>query len=158
MQALELVPAEDLIADPVALAQAIEPLGAPHPRIPLPRTLYGGGRVNSMGFDLSDERELASLSSELLQNAGCDWLAKPLLGHERRGESERIEVRNPADRRDVVGHVIEATRLPEQPSLSRQACLPMLLENQKSNCADPWRALSPSMAVIQGPPCETLPR
>ena len=103
------VPAEDLIADPVALAQAIEPLGAPHPRIPLPRTLYGGGRVNSMGFDLSDERELASLSSELLQNAGCDWLAKPLLGHERRGESERIEVRNPADRRDVVGHVIEAT-------------------------------------------------
>src|SRR3990172_7936196 len=103
------VPAEDLIADPVALAQAIEPLGAPHPRIPLPRTLYGGGRVNSMWFDLSDERELASLSSELLQNAGCDWLAKPLLGHERRGESERIEVRNPADRRDVVGHVIEAT-------------------------------------------------
>src|SRR5208282_6743414 len=45
------VPIEALIADPVAAARAIEPVGAPHPKIALPRDLFAPARPNSAGLD-----------------------------------------------------------------------------------------------------------
>ena len=39
----------DLIADPVAVARRVQPLGAPHDRIAAPRDLYAPDRVNSRG-------------------------------------------------------------------------------------------------------------
>ena len=38
---------DDLVADPVEVARAIEPLGAPHPQIAAPAALYGPERRNS---------------------------------------------------------------------------------------------------------------
>src|SRR6202012_3948304 len=52
------IPVAELIADPVELASKVVPLGAPHAKIPLPRTLYGATRANSMGLDLSNEHRL----------------------------------------------------------------------------------------------------
>src|SRR3546814_5839721 len=54
----EEVPVDVLVADPVQAAQDIQPLGAPHDRIPLPRDLYrnADGRPNSAGIDLSNEQ------------------------------------------------------------------------------------------------------
>ena len=102
------VPVEALVADPVEAARAIEPIGAPHPRIALPRAMFGAERPNSAGLDLSDERRLASLSAVLLDGADAPLTAAPLLG-DREAAGEAREVRNPADCRDLVGRVVEAT-------------------------------------------------
>ncbi|HEY5299507.1 MAG TPA: bifunctional proline dehydrogenase/L-glutamate gamma-semialdehyde dehydrogenase PutA, partial [Acetobacteraceae bacterium] len=95
------VPIEALIADPVEQVRAFLPIGAPHPMIALPRDLFAPERRNSAGLDLSDERCLASLSSPLLASVGTSWRAGA-------GGATRA-IRNPADRRDVVGHVVDST-------------------------------------------------
>jgi RHH-type proline utilization regulon transcriptional repressor/proline dehydrogenase/delta 1-pyrroline-5-carboxylate dehydrogenase len=103
------VPVEALVADPVEAARAVEPVvGAPHPRIALPRALFGAERPNSAGLDLSDERRLASLAAVLVPGGGGPLSAAPLLG-DGVAAGEAREVRNPADRRDLVGRVVEAT-------------------------------------------------
>ncbi|MFL7900923.1 trifunctional transcriptional regulator/proline dehydrogenase/L-glutamate gamma-semialdehyde dehydrogenase [Azospirillum argentinense] len=102
------VPVDELVADPVAVARAIAPTGAPHALIALPRNLYAPERANSAGIDLSDETELARLSAALSASAEMTWTAAPLLADgERAGQAQ--PVRNPADRRDVVGSVTEAS-------------------------------------------------
>ncbi|MFT4193832.1 trifunctional transcriptional regulator/proline dehydrogenase/L-glutamate gamma-semialdehyde dehydrogenase [Ottowia sp.] len=104
------VPVDALIADPVAMAERIVPVGAPHDRIALPANLYrnaeGCGRANSPGLDLSNEQRLASLAPALLAGVAQAWRAAPA-GVEW-DEARTQPVRNPADRRDVVGQVIEA--------------------------------------------------
>lgn len=109
----EDVKVEDLVADPVEVASRIQPLGAPHDKIPLPRELYeaaGEKRANSQGLDLSNEHRLASLSAALLASAATTWQALPLLDQDSQTyPAERhLPVRNPADHRDVVGQVVEA--------------------------------------------------
>ena len=112
----ETIAVAALVADPVEEASKILPLGAPHAKIPLPRELYGAERVNSMGLDLSNEHRLASLSSALLASAHHGWRAVPMLTDDgasadpARAAAGAREVRNPADHRDVVGTVVEATR------------------------------------------------
>ncbi|MBI2319746.1 MAG: L-glutamate gamma-semialdehyde dehydrogenase, partial [Betaproteobacteria bacterium] len=103
------VPLEELIADPVAAAAAVEPRGAPHPRIAPPAALYGDARANSAGIDLSDESELGALAEAMARDRGRAWLAAPMLGADRRASGEPSEIRNPADRRDLVGSVAEAS-------------------------------------------------
>jgi len=102
---------EELVEDPVArietMAAAEGGCGLPHPRIPLPCALYGEARANSCGIDLANEHRLGSLSSALLGSAHADWRAQPMLGCAVR-ERAGVAVHNPADRRDIVGHVHEA--------------------------------------------------
>ncbi|CAB3765181.1 trifunctional transcriptional regulator/proline dehydrogenase/L-glutamate gamma-semialdehyde dehydrogenase [Paraburkholderia humisilvae] len=105
----ESVPVKDLVADPVEEASKIVPLGAPHAKIPLPRHLYGAERVNSMGLDLSNEHRLASLSSALLASAHHPWRATPMLADDAIAVGATRDVRNPADLRDIVGTVVDAT-------------------------------------------------
>ncbi len=59
------VPIDDLVADPVAVARAIQPIGAPHEKIAAPRDLYAPDRVNSRGLDFSDEQRLAKLAARV---------------------------------------------------------------------------------------------
>lgn len=103
------MPIDALIADPVEESAKIQPLGAPHPKIPLPRHMFGQERANSMGLDLSNEHRLASLSSALLASTQETWLAGPMIGETLMLGGKAREVRNPADRRDLVGSVFEAT-------------------------------------------------
>ena len=98
-----------LLADPVEHARALDPVGAPHPRIALPPDLFGAARRNSRGLDLANEQVLAALAATLQE--GKSLAAVPLLADGPRKGSAR-DVTNPADRRDVVGTVIDAT--PEQ--------------------------------------------
>ena len=84
-------------------------VGLPHPRIPLPRDLYGKERVNSSGLDLANEHRLGSLSSALLSTVNQSYLAEPMLGCDGANPGEPEPVRNPADHRDLVGHVREAS-------------------------------------------------
>ena len=85
------------------------PVGAPHPRIALPRELFGTTRANSAGLDLSNEQRLASLGAALLSGAQAPRRAAPLIGDAAPAADGGRPVRNPADRRDVVGHVVEAS-------------------------------------------------
>ncbi len=95
------VPVDALIADPVAAALAITPIGAPHPRIARPRDLFPT-RINSAGVDLTNEQRLASLADALRRDAGAP------LAIAARAAGEPRELRNPADHRDVVGQCVDA--------------------------------------------------
>ncbi|EFM21019.1 MULTISPECIES: trifunctional transcriptional regulator/proline dehydrogenase/L-glutamate gamma-semialdehyde dehydrogenase [unclassified Pantoea] len=106
------LPIDELVADPVT---AVEKLGAsegaiglPHPKIPLPRELYGDNRVNSTGLDMANEHRLASLSSALLSSAAQPCLAEPIIEGEA-GAGELRDILNPAAPGDRVGQVREAT-------------------------------------------------
>ncbi|AFJ47539.1 trifunctional transcriptional regulator/proline dehydrogenase/L-glutamate gamma-semialdehyde dehydrogenase [Shimwellia blattae] len=103
---------DELVTDPVkaveTLAQKEGAVGIPHPKIPLPRDLYGESRVNAAGLDLANEQRLASLSSALLTSAARKFHATPVLA-EPVAEGEMSPVINPAEPGDVVGYAREAT-------------------------------------------------
>src|SRR3546814_10571070 len=88
-----------------------------HERIPLPRDLYrqADGRPNSTGFDLSNEQRLSSLAAALLNGVGHTWRAMPQLAEAdvAWNDARAKPVLNPADRRDVVGYVMEANEAEE---------------------------------------------
>ncbi len=96
---------DEIVADPVAAARLIVPLGAPHEKIELPRALFGAARLNSAGLDLSNEQNLANLATAVL--AEMPWAARPILASGEREDPKR-PVLNPADLRDVVGTVMPA--------------------------------------------------
>ena len=104
---------KDLVEDPVRQVEKFAAqegsIGKPHPRIPLPRELYGEARVNSCGLDLSNEQRLASLSSALLASTHQAYVAKPIIGGAEPQGLPPAPVLNPANHRDVVGEVIEAS-------------------------------------------------
>ena len=106
------VPLEALVADPVARvlerARATGRAGLAHPSIPLPEKLYGTQRVPSRGLDLADEAVLTRLSEQLQALRGSAWMAAPMLADGFLSGPTRL-VSNPADHRDRVGHVQEAT-------------------------------------------------
>jgi RHH-type proline utilization regulon transcriptional repressor/proline dehydrogenase/delta 1-pyrroline-5-carboxylate dehydrogenase len=86
----ERIPAERAVADPVA---ALGANPAPHPKIPAPPDLYGPGRRNSLGVDLTiaSERErlmaaVSGLDSEQLASG-------PIVGARLMQERASLEVR-----------------------------------------------------------------
>ena len=95
------IPVEALVADPAGLVAGSEPVGAPDPRIALPRELFGEERINSEGLDLASEQRLASLSPSLLASAAVSWSAAPPLA----SAIPPLPVRNPAALQDIVGEV-----------------------------------------------------
>ncbi|ENU1227812.1 trifunctional transcriptional regulator/proline dehydrogenase/L-glutamate gamma-semialdehyde dehydrogenase [Providencia rettgeri] len=110
------IPLDELVVDPVKdvleLSKTEGQIGLPHPKIPLPRDLYGQERVNSMGLDLSNEHRLASLSSALLSAAMQQKTAEPLLGGDFQASQtlpEATPIINPACHKDIVGYVRETT-------------------------------------------------
>ncbi|MBD9423919.1 trifunctional transcriptional regulator/proline dehydrogenase/L-glutamate gamma-semialdehyde dehydrogenase [Pseudomonas sp. PDM15] len=104
---------KELVLDPVEQVERMAAqegtLGLAHPRIPLPRDLYGEGRVNSSGIDLANEHRLGSLSSALLSSTNTNYVAGPILGCDTPNPGPAEPVRNPADHRDLVGQVHESS-------------------------------------------------
>lgn len=129
---------DELVADPVVQVERMHKeegtLGLPHPRIPMPRTLYGKARANSAGLDLSNEHRLASLSSALLHGATERLSAEPMLGVDAVGGGDTAPVLNPSDHRDVVGQVTEASAADVEAAL--QAAI---------NAAPIWQATPPEV-------------
>ncbi len=105
----EKAPIEEIIADPVTKVARLTRL--PHPKIPLPRHLYGSERSNSKGIDLSDYQELQALATRMIEADQRDWRAFPLIGGALMAGEEK-PVFSPADRGRQIGTVVEAT--PEQ--------------------------------------------
>ncbi len=126
------VTTDALLADPVERALAVSPVGAPHPLIALPGDLFGPARRNSRGLDLLNEDVLVSLAGVLKAGAVQPLRAMPLLA-DGAGEGAPREVRNPADGRDLVGTVVDAT-----PAEVDAACAQ----------ARPWQATPGERATI----------
>ncbi|MBS0344681.1 MAG: L-glutamate gamma-semialdehyde dehydrogenase, partial [Proteobacteria bacterium] len=108
------IPLESLVEDPVAAVERMATeegsLGLPHPSIPSPSDLYGGARRNSAGLDLSNEDTLKALQQLFVQEAPAEWTAQAMLAEPMTsGETTWTPVLNPADHRDVVGQVREAS-------------------------------------------------
>jgi RHH-type proline utilization regulon transcriptional repressor/proline dehydrogenase/delta 1-pyrroline-5-carboxylate dehydrogenase len=99
---------DELIADPVQEAERIAPVGAPHPKIVLPRALYARERINSAGLDLSSEATLASLAKILSDSASHTWSAVSGGAESDAHDRTAQDVLNPANRRDRVGRLVEA--------------------------------------------------
>ena len=106
-----------LVVDPVALAEATG--GRPHSGIPSPVALLPGRR-NSRGVDLADDAELAALAAALAQSAEPvheNWRELHVEGAAPAGgqpsaaiaQPGAVAIRNPANRDDIVGTVVEAT-------------------------------------------------
>ena len=111
------VPVAEIVKDPVATVRATQPVR--HPRIPLPRDLYGAGRVNSRGVDLSDPQVLAPLGQEMAKAAARSWTAAPVVGGETRQSGYARPVRDPADTRRQVGEVVWADQAVIDDALNR---------------------------------------
>ena len=102
------VPIDDLVESPVDIARAITPIGAPHQKIALPGDIFGAERRNSAGLDLSNEQSLAALSAGMHSSLSATHRAVPLIAGSVVARAAARPVRNPADRRDIVGAVVDA--------------------------------------------------
>ncbi|HEX5933933.1 MAG TPA: trifunctional transcriptional regulator/proline dehydrogenase/L-glutamate gamma-semialdehyde dehydrogenase [Pseudorhizobium sp.] len=102
------VSVDELTADPADLVRAMVVPGARHEQIALPRDIFGRTRLNSAGLDLSNEHCLEMLSKALQHSATTGWTAAPVIpGISPEGDPRPLH--NPADHRDVVGQVTEAS-------------------------------------------------
>jgi RHH-type proline utilization regulon transcriptional repressor/proline dehydrogenase/delta 1-pyrroline-5-carboxylate dehydrogenase len=93
-------PSRDVVRDPVTLVAR-----GPHrhPRIRLPAALYGSQRRNSAGFDLTDSVAVEELTAAIATHGNRQYEARPSADAD--GVGAVVDIRNPADRRAVVGHV-----------------------------------------------------
>jgi len=101
----ESISLDSLIVNPITVAQQLE--CTPHSAIKLPVNMFGNERLNSAGFDFSNEQNLRTLSHEITPFTSHKWHAKPLL-HGIASASNSHVINNPAAFNDVVGHVVEA--------------------------------------------------
>jgi RHH-type proline utilization regulon transcriptional repressor/proline dehydrogenase/delta 1-pyrroline-5-carboxylate dehydrogenase len=100
----ERTPVEKVVADPIA---AIEAAGAgPHPRIPLPADVYGPGRKNSQGVDLSVAAERQALVAAVAALPPLE--AGPIVRGQTSLKSAQPCV-SPSDGSHTVGHAADAT-------------------------------------------------
>ena len=97
------VPIDALVRDPVAELSALKPLR--NPSIPLPDAIFGAGRRNSAGIDLSDPLVREPLAERLRALDGKTWTAAPTLGSKGRASA----VVSPYDLGTRVGAVTDAS-------------------------------------------------
>jgi RHH-type transcriptional regulator, proline utilization regulon repressor / proline dehydrogenase / delta 1-pyrroline-5-carboxylate dehydrogenase len=97
----EEVSLDDLVRDPVADLDALEPKR--NPRIPLPQKIFGKQRRNSAGVDLSDPLVREPLLERLAKLESRNWKAGP-----GGGQGKGKAVLSPHNHRVQVGTVIEA--------------------------------------------------
>lgn len=102
----EKLPVEEIVADPVDVVFRMTQ--KPHPKIPLPKDLYGATRANAKGCDLSDKDVLSDLKQQMEQVSVGARKGGPIIGGASGGKLDQ-PVTNPADRREVVGHTRDAT-------------------------------------------------
>jgi len=101
------LPIDALITDPVERLAALAVKR--QPRIPLPRDLFGAERANSEGPDMNDKAALQDLHQAIKQSRTVNYLAAPLIGGKQGVGASSRPVCSPANQREVVGQVMEAS-------------------------------------------------
>jgi len=98
-------PISDIVADPVAVIAQSSPRR--NPRIPLPRDLLPD-RTNSAGLLWSDPGISQPLLRDMSRIVQSQHAAYPVVGGESRS-GKAVDVRDPSDRRRIIGTVVEAS-------------------------------------------------
>ena len=99
------LPAEEVVADPIAEVDALERVA--HPRIPLPSGLFGSERQNSKGFNFADGQAVDALLRECERASSHTWSAAPIIdGQTMTGAASPVT--NPARIADELGGVVNA--------------------------------------------------
>jgi RHH-type proline utilization regulon transcriptional repressor/proline dehydrogenase/delta 1-pyrroline-5-carboxylate dehydrogenase len=86
---------------------------APHPQIPLPGDLFTPERRNSRGVDLADATERSPLERAIEHSLAVQLDVEPMVAVSARADGNAThltgergaEIRNPSDRREVIGRV-----------------------------------------------------
>ncbi len=97
------IPVDELVRDPVADLEKLEPKR--NPIIPLPNAIFGKGRLNSAGVDLSDPLVREPLLKKLKKLETRAWRATPTGG----GTGEEVPVRSPFDTSIEIGQAVWAS-------------------------------------------------
>jgi len=100
----ERTPVEKVVSDPIAAVEAAG--GAPHPRIPLPVDLYGPGRKNSQGVDLSVAEGPLTLKAAIARLPQLE--ASPIVGGKALAGTRAPRV-SPSDLTRTIGQASDAT-------------------------------------------------
>ncbi|ODT07734.1 MAG: bifunctional proline dehydrogenase/L-glutamate gamma-semialdehyde dehydrogenase [Mesorhizobium sp. SCN 65-20] len=101
----EDVAPEDIARDPLETVETQGP--AANPSIPTPAAIFGAGRPNAKGWDITDITTLAAIDNAKAGFKGPDrWTAKPITRAAGYGASRKVT--NPAKPSDIVGTVTEA--------------------------------------------------
>ena len=98
----EKLPPEEVINDPVAQVAALSCI--PHPKIPLPRAIYGDDRDNSAGINFAGLAIQAELKADMDAFAVQHWQAAPLGGKAATGAG-RAELAQPSNLTLQAGQV-----------------------------------------------------
>ncbi len=101
----ESLPVEEVVGDPVGEVERAGP--GPHPRIPVPKAIFGAERENSSGVNLADGRMQRSLAAACAQALSRPLSAGPIVGG-RAVDGVRRACRSPANLDRVIGEVAEA--------------------------------------------------
>lgn len=110
----ESVSIESLVTDPIQIASELA--GKPHTGIALPADLFGAERKNSAGLDFSNELQLKQIADHFSACSQQVLTATPLIDGQV-SSTNAHSIANPADHRDIVGHVIEANTQDVQTAL-----------------------------------------
>jgi len=102
----ESIPAEEIAGDPFAVVAELGEAVA-NPGIPLPAGIFGPGRINSRGWDLTDPVTVEALEAARAPLRSHRWEAGPMIAGPLTSQAAR-EVGNPARPAEVVGQVTEA--------------------------------------------------
>jgi len=99
------LPAEEVVADPIAEVDSLERVV--HPRIPLPANLFGNERINSAGFNFADGQAVDGLLRECMRASTQIWSAAPIVSGQPRGGAS-VAIGNPARVDEQIGTCISA--------------------------------------------------
>jgi RHH-type proline utilization regulon transcriptional repressor/proline dehydrogenase/delta 1-pyrroline-5-carboxylate dehydrogenase len=102
----ENVPAEDVVADPIA---AVEARPLPHARIPLPADIYGPARKNPLGRDYSVAAERDRAARASVSIAAERLAAGPIIGGKLLKGAGAKPLASPVDRAITIGSISEST-------------------------------------------------
>jgi RHH-type transcriptional regulator, proline utilization regulon repressor / proline dehydrogenase / delta 1-pyrroline-5-carboxylate dehydrogenase len=99
------LPAEEVVADPIAEVDALERVA--HPRIPLPVNLFAPERDNSAGFNFADGQAVDALLRDCERASRQPWSAAPIVAG-KSGAGKANPVFNPANTAEQIGSVTVA--------------------------------------------------
>ncbi len=115
------LPAAQVVQDPVAITRNLDCIA--HSQITAPKDLFASkddhamSRANSTGLDLSDADDVAALEHEIDRIYTARYSVTSLLGSVKSRSSHPIEITNPANKNDILGHALQADSADIDPAM-----------------------------------------
>jgi len=118
------VPAREVVGCPIAATKALEVYS--HPKITKPAWIFGMGRKNAKGLDLTEHKNIEALEAAIAEEKTKYRKVGPLVLGVNPESKVTVKVINPADVRDTLGEISSATAGDiEQAFIAGQAAQPV---------------------------------